>query len=433
MKSELALFGGVPAVTVPVPRRWPWVSESAKKNVNKLLESGSIYDFARGPIFTQLEETIADYYNVRYVLSVSSGTAALHSAYVAIGVGPEDEVIVPTYTFHATVTPLFLCGAIPVLCDSNPETGNINVEEIKRKITYRTKAIVVTHLFGHPAEMDEIMLLAEKYNLKVVEDCSHGIGARYHGKLVGTIGHVGIFSMGAAKMVSGGMGGVLITNDQEIYDRAIVLGHCHERAKESQLEEKYHGIAALGYGANYRITPISAVICADHFLSLDKRIESKTCVLNRLSEHISEIPGLSPPKTAPNMTRGGWYGYKVSYNSQELDGLSLDLFIEAIRAEGLEVKRPTTMPLHLKDSFQKSDLYLPLYTSNRLRPLYQSGDLPRAEALYFSFISFPESLFHQPCDDFLEEYLLGLRKVVDSRGELMAKGVPSTERTNFSG
>jgi dTDP-4-amino-4,6-dideoxygalactose transaminase len=154
-----------------------------------------------------------------------NGTATLHSAYFAVGVGPGKEVIVPSYTWHATATPVLQCGATPVFCDIDPRSLNADPDDIERRITERTQAICVVHVWGNPAEMDRIMEIANRYKIKVIEDCWHAHGAVYKGKSVGTWGDIGCFSLNCGKAVDAGEGGVAVTDDPVLFDHMLLLGH----------------------------------------------------------------------------------------------------------------------------------------------------------------------------------------------------------------
>ncbi|MFD6286220.1 DegT/DnrJ/EryC1/StrS family aminotransferase [Streptomyces sp. NPDC060205] len=413
--DRLALEGGPQAVTVPPPPAWPQLSPAARARVERLLDSGDLSDYDHGPVLAEFERTVAGYHGLPYALASSSGTDALLCAYFAVGVGPGDEVLVPSYSFHATVAPLFLLSAVPVLCDVDPLTGNIDLADAESRITERTRAVAVTHLWGHPVDLTALGRLAERHGLKVVEDGSHAHGARYRGRPVGTFGDAGVFSLGARKMVSGGMGGVLVTADEDTFRAPQRLGHTHERAGRSLPAAD----VAVGLGGNHRIGLPAAAICIEQYRDLDERIAVKTAVLEGLSKRLSDIPGLRPPCTAAHVTRGGWYGYKARYVPEELDGLPLDDFVTALRAEGLDVGRPSNRPLHRQAMFTGHRLEPPHYRPGRPRPLYRQGELPGAEQYYRSSLSFPAPRLHHPCDDLLDAYQDGIHKVVRNVGRII--------------
>lgn len=412
--TELAVLGGPPAVTLPHHPPWPQLSHAARARVDGLLDRSELSDYGYGDTIAEFERTVAEYHGVRHALGFSSGTAALHAAYFGAGVGPGDEVIVPSYSFHATVAPLFLLSAVPVLCDVDPLTGNVDLEDAEHRVTDATRAIAVTHLWGHPVDADGLRRLADRHGLRVVEDGSHAHGARYRGRLAGTLGDVAVFSLGARKMVSGGLAGVMLTDDPDVYLRALLVGHCHERA-EVDLPARE---VAVGLGGNYHMSPVAAAICIEQYADLDRRIAVKTAVLEGLGERLRGLPGVHPQHTDADVSRGGWYGYKARYEPEELDGLPLDTFVCALRAEGLLVDRPSNRPLHWQDMFQRADLEPAFYRSGRPRPLYGTGDLPGAERYYASSLSFPATRLHEPCDELLDQYREGIQKVVENRDRL---------------
>jgi len=382
--------------------------------VNELLDAGELSDYNYGAVLEEFERTVGEYHQVPYALASSSGTDALLSAYLAVGIKPGDEVIVPAYSFHATVAPLFALSAIPRLCDVDPITGNIDVDDAADRITEDTRAIVATHLWGHPVETEALVKLGRSRDLKIIEDGSHAHGARYKGKVIGTFGDAGVFSLGARKMVSGGMGGVMVTSSEELYRSPMPLGHTHERAAHWWPAKD----VAVGWGGNHRISLVSAAICTEQYRDLDHRIAVKCDVLTGLSERLEGVTGICPQYTAPNVTRGGWYGYKARYVDAELDGLSLDKFIAGAQAEGLLVDRPSNKPLNWLEIFASDRLDPPFYQPGRQRPFYRPGEFPGAEQYYRESLSFPTPMLHEPCDDLLDRYLEGLTKVVENIGHL---------------
>ncbi|WP_031513276.1 DegT/DnrJ/EryC1/StrS family aminotransferase [Streptomyces sp. NRRL F-5123] len=404
----LACLGGEPAVTLPHPPPWPRISRAAQDRVVALMESGELADYGLGSTLAEFERTVADYHGVPFALALSSGTAALHTAFHGVGIGPGDEVIVPSYSYHATVAPLFLLSAVPVLCDNETDTGNIDLADAARRVTSRTRAVVVTHLWGHPVEADALRAFAARFGLKVVEDGSHAHGARWRDVPVGTFGDVGVFSTGPRKMVSAGMGGVLVTRDEKVIEAALRLGHSHTRAGLSLPPSE----AAVGLGANYRMGTVAAAIATEQYRDLDERIATKGAVLRGLSRRLEGIPGLRPQPTAPHVTRGGWYGYKAVYVPEELGGLHISSFVRALQAEGLKVDRPSNLPLHWLEMFSTRRLEPRYYRPGAPRPLYGRGDFPGAEQYYEACVSFPARYFSDPCDDLLDQYRAGILKVV---------------------
>lgn len=227
--SPLAVLGGSPAVTTDGPHfTWPPIRESTRQAVARQIDDAlSIYD--RSGVVARLEDALQDYLDIRHVLLTSSGTVALYSAYAACGIGPGDEVIVPAYTFLATATPLFHLGAIPVLADCD-NTGNIDVAAVEARISFRTKAIMVTHMWGIPCDMAALSQLAAKHGIMLLEDASHAHGAASGTRKVGTFG-TAAFSLNGPKPLSAGEGGLIATDDDEVYYRALLHGHYNKRCR----------------------------------------------------------------------------------------------------------------------------------------------------------------------------------------------------------
>ena len=220
--SELALFGGEPTVPFGTVKPWPEVTEEDKQAVMAVLDRGVFWG-AHAPEITALQEDWAQWLGTKYCLATNSGTAALHMAVAAAGVEPGDEVITTPFSWTSTATCVLHHNAIPIFADIDPLSYNIDPVKIEEKITPFTKAIIPVHLYGLPADMDPIMEIAERHNLVVIEDCCQAHGALYKGRKVGTIGHVAAFSLNGSKNLSGGEGGLFVTNDERRWQEAARL------------------------------------------------------------------------------------------------------------------------------------------------------------------------------------------------------------------
>jgi perosamine synthetase len=418
--GQLAMLGGERAVVTEHPREWPVWSEEAAAKVRDLVLSGRTFDYGRGPEIAAFEDAFAAYHGGGQALMVNSGTSALYSAFFGAGIGPGDEVLCPTATFLATVTPLFQLGAVPVLCDADPETGNLDPADAAKRVTARTKAIVVTHLWGHPVEMDAVTALCAEHGLALIEDCSHAHGATYRGRLVGTFGSVAAFSTGSGKMVSGGMAGVVLTRDQVIYDRATLLGHFRKRSRETVRTPFYKQFTNTGYGANLRVSPMAAVLAHDHLSRLDDLIAKKTENLQRLTRGLADVPGFVPPATRPHVTRGAWYGYKVGIDMSAAGRATIAEIVAALKAEGCDIDPPGSPPLHTTALFQEADNgILGERDARPGRPpwrRYRNGELPVSEQIQRTSLSFPAARFYGEVGTLAEEYVLACRKVSEHFG-----------------
>ena len=235
----LAINNGNPILKEKFIEKWPKISEEDIQSVEELLKKGEISYYGREGKIKEFEEEMCKYHGVKYALAVNSGTSSLHSAFFGINIGPGDEILCPTYTFLATVTPIFQCYAKPVLCDCEEDTGNISPEDIKRKITDKTKAIVITHMWGHPCDMDKILEICKKHKLLLIEDCSHAHGATYKGKKVGTFGDVGCFSFQANKIVTGGCAGGRRGNARRVHTHRRVPQVAHARGGVQRARDRF--------------------------------------------------------------------------------------------------------------------------------------------------------------------------------------------------
>src|SRR5579871_6037641 len=311
--AVLAVNGGEPTVTIARDDPWPVIGEDEVAAVTAVLRSGRLSIRDGSGVLAEFEHRVAAYFGVRYALAQNNGTSTLHAAYFAIGIGPGDEVIVPTNTIWASVTPMLAAGGIPVLCDINPRTLTIDPAAIERCITPRTKAITVVHLWGNIAQMDEIMAIAQHHNLAVVEDCSHAHGGTYKGRKVGTIGNIGCFSLQGGKVVVAGEGGVLITDTSEYFDRALVLGHygrIHQVADEAY-RSYFAGFNGLGH--KYRPHPLAVAIANAQWPRLDEINRQRKENYEYLMAGLGRVPGVELTETVEGAQRGGYFGTQVLY------------------------------------------------------------------------------------------------------------------------
>lgn len=422
-QEKLAFFGGKPTVPTPPPHfEWGFPTKKQRDFLwlyIKRREPMSIY--GDEGIYRKLESEIEKRYKVKYCILTNTGTSALNSAYFGIGLKPGDEVIVPTYTFLATVTPLFRLGATIIFADSDPETGNISPEDIKRKITPKTKAIAVTHMWGVPAKMDKIVSICRRYKLRLIEDCAHAHFTPYNGKLCGTFGDAACFSIGAKKTWTSGEGGFLITNDPEIFIRATLLGHFEVRAKQAiervkkdgytKIAQKYEHFTS-GYGENYRMHPYSAAMAyafltKEWKLIVKKRAES----LKYFADGLKRIKGIEPPKVDKNYFLGSMYGFKAKLLPKEINYCGpIEKLIDALRAENIHVKLPDSLPLHENQLFIENNYY---YLNGKKIPVKIEGKFEGAKKYLEGRISLPTFSGGLKKDKkIIDLYLRGIEKVL---------------------
>ena len=284
MKAALAINGGAPVITAPKPHyRWPIITDATREAVLRQLdESISVYD--RSGVIERLESQLAGYFARKHALLFNSDTCALLAIYFGSGFREGDEVICPAYTLFATATPLFFTGAIPILVDCDAH-GNIDPAQVEKAITPRTKAIVVTHMWRRPCDMDGLGYVSDRHGIPLLEDGSHAHGARYSGRRIGGFGRASAFSLQGQKTLTGGEGGVLLTDDEEVFYRALALGHHNKRCKtEIPAGHPLRPYATTAFGLKFRIHPLAAAIVEEQLRSLDEIIASREAQAQEMAE-----------------------------------------------------------------------------------------------------------------------------------------------------
>lgn len=348
--NKLALFGGKPIISDEKPHVWPIVTEKMEDYLITTLRSERL-GYSENSVTREFEEIFARYHGCHYAIATNSGTSALLLAYFACGIGSfdgseSDEVIVPAYGFFATASPLLYLGAKPVFCDVEPETGNIDATKIANLITPKTKAIAVTHIAGHPANMAAILEIARLYGLKVIEDCSHAHGSCLSNQLVGTFGDIAAFSFQTGKIISSGEGGIVLTNDKSHLLRISALANF--RRLEGLPEEIPSFLEETGLGLKLRLSPLSASLALYHLDELEELIQKRSERLNYLTQGINAIEDkvFMPPITKANVTRRSFYEYPIRCLAVEQKRLPLSMIKAALKAEGLVIRHSNTKAIH---------------------------------------------------------------------------------------
>lgn len=417
MTPDLAYFGGPPAVTEASDFAWPPVTPADVEAVTALLERGEISYYGREGEVEALESAFAAYVGSRFALACSSGTAALHSAFFALGLESGDEVIAPSLTFLSTVMPVFVVNATPVLVDSEPDTGNVDPEAIEAAVTPRTRAVVVVHVNGHPCDMERIVEVCRRHDLRLVEDCSHAHGALHRDTMVGRFGDVSVFSLQGMKLVAAGQGGLMLTDDREVFERAVLLGHFRNRAFDDVTSEEYRPFATTGYGLNYRMHPLAAALARRQLEDLDAYLKGREANLGVLSAGLADVPGVEAPARRPYVARHSWFAYKPLYDADALGGLDRRVFLAALAAEGAPVEDSTSLPLHLEPLFATADDRSRTYGRVADRRVYAPGDMPDAEAYAERALRIPP--YTDPRPRLMEQLVEAFDKVARGSGSLL--------------
>lgn len=322
---------------------WPTYERRTEELVAELVRNGQVFDYSgRAPV-TELEARFSDIHDGAYVISFNSGTSALFALLAALGIGDGDDVLVPNLTFLASASPLLWLGANPILVDSHTWEPSIAPEAIERTLTPQTRAVIVTHLFGNPVDMDRISRICASRKILLIEDCSHAHASHIAGRPVGTQGDGAIFSIGAGKMISGGHGGLLVTKDSVVRDLALMIGHFKPRTREGILNAEFQPYAEFALGGNLRLSPIAATLALDHLerlpdLSRDRRRNVE--VLNGAFDGLLRAVTVDPPRV------NGTY-FDVVYRLRcDVPTSTRDVIVSELQAAGVAVTPPATRPLN---------------------------------------------------------------------------------------
>lgn len=394
--EQLAIKGGYPVRTGKIFYGRQWIDEDDVKAVAETLLSDYI---TCGPKVDELERTLEKYTGAKHAVVVSNGTAALHCACIAAGVGPGDEVITTPITFAASANCALYCGAKPVFADINPETYNIDPDSIRDHITDKTKAVVAVDFTGQVVEVEAIQKICEEYNLVFIEDAAHSIATTYKGKQVGSLADMSTFSFHPVKTITGGEGGAITTNDDELY-RKLVLAHAHGIVRDEAFMEEaphegpwYYEQQFLGY--NYRMTDFQAALIVSQMKKLDMFASRRKEIVKRYNEEFSDIPQLIVQKEISE-----------SDSCRHLYIIRLDL-------EKLKCTRREFFDAMSAENIQCQIHYVPVYWFPYYRHLgYEKGLCPNAEEVYKGILSIP--LYPKMTDQDVEDVIHAVRKVVEN-------------------
>jgi dTDP-4-amino-4,6-dideoxygalactose transaminase len=419
MDEKLAIDGGPRAVDVSLPG-WPAFDEGAIAAVTEVLRSGRV-NYWTGEKGMEFERRFAEWNGSRFAISTTNGTSALHTAMSALGIGPGDEVILPSYTFIASSFSILQAGAIPRFADVNRDDHCINLDSAAKLINSRTKAIMVVHLYGNVADMDPLLALAKKHNLFVIEDNAEAYGGEYRGKRTGSLGDVGCVSFCQNKtFTTGGEGGMVTTDSEEIAWRCRSFrdhGYdVRERLRLLEMEQKLPYIHTM-LGWNYRMTEMQSAIGLAELDRIDgwnlpRRRRNASILMDLLggTEGILQLPIDTPER------RNGWYVFPITL---DIDGMNCDMaaFLEALGAEGVPCWKVFWPQCHTEQAFQEHSGF------GYSKFPFECQEYTTAESADYSKVSVPNAEWHQDRtfitfifptyeEKHMEAFGQGIRKVI---------------------
>ncbi|MBK9332890.1 MAG: DegT/DnrJ/EryC1/StrS family aminotransferase [Ignavibacteria bacterium] len=327
-----------------IPVNEPLLSGNEKKYLNECIDTGWIS--SEGPFVNEFEKKFAAYCGRKYGVAVCNGTAALEAAMISLDLKKDDEVIMPSFTIISCASAIIRAGGTPVLTDSDPHTWNMNPDEVRKKITSRTKAIMAVHIYGLPVDMDPVLKIADEYGLKVIEDAAELIGQTYKGKMCGSFGNVSTFSFYPNKHITTGEGGMILTDDAVTAEKCRSLRNlCFKPGKRFVHDE-------LGY--NFRMTNLQAALGVAQFEQIDNFMEKKKYIGRRYTEELKEIDCIQIPLEETDYSRNIYWVYGIllkkeaGMNSEEIMKILADRKIGT---------RPFFYPMHKQPVFKKAGLF----------------------------------------------------------------------------
>jgi dTDP-4-amino-4,6-dideoxygalactose transaminase len=386
--EKLAIFGGTPVRTKPFPS-WPRMTKGIKDNLFNTLENdgwGVGSDAVR-----KFEEQYAKFHDAKYAISTSSGTTALWVSLKAADAKAGDEVMLPPYTFIATGSSILMANAIPVFVDVDPDTFNMDPTKIEAAITDKTKVIMPVHIAGNPADMDAILAIAKKHNLKVIEDAAQAHGAEWDGKKVGALGNAGIFSFQTSKNMSAGEGGIIISNDDDLMSACFSYANCGRVRDGEWYEHNY-------LGGNFRLNSMAASMLSTQLETLENDMDLRDKNRRILDEAISKIDGLTITKMYPKATRSANHLYLLRYDKDKFNGIPREKFFKAMQTEGVYTYGG----------------YVPL-NREKLFTLVDTKEYPWLEGINYKDMNFPatEKLCMEEAVWLKQNHLLGTKEDTD--------------------
>jgi len=420
--SNLALLGGKPVRTSSIP----WVNTMGTEETEAVLNvmnkgclsafigrSGT--GFLGGEMVREVERNFVEKFGSRFAISVNSATTGLHAAIAACGIGPGDEVLVSPYTIVATSSAILMNNAVPIFVDVEQNTFNMDPAKIEQWITSRTRAIVVVNLLGLPANLPEIMRIAQKHNLYVIEDNAQSPGASINGKFTGSFGHLGVYSLNYHKVIHSGEGGIIVTDDENLARRCQLIRNHGEMVMDDEADYE-----TVVLGSNYRMTELHAAIAVEQLKKLDAFLVKRRAIAAQLTSLLTNIPGLIPVHVPEGFTHS-YYDYPIRYDRQ-VWGISREKFAEAMEAEGFPVSTGYIKPTYLIPMYQHRKVYnqtnIPFSFIEQPTQQYKRGICPVVERMFDEELVLADVCREPFTSEDIQCFADAIMKIWDERGKL---------------
>jgi dTDP-4-amino-4,6-dideoxygalactose transaminase len=411
MTSKLAIKGGTPVREKPFPH-WPVFDEADEVALVDALQSGK-WGRHLGDRVAEFESSFAEYQQARWGIGVANGSVALRIALLATGLQAGDEVIVPPYTFMATASAVVEVNAVPVFVDIEKDTYNLDPAKLEDAISSRTRAIIPVHFGGQSVNMDNLLEIAGKYALYVIEDAAHAHGAEWKEKRLGTLGHIGCFSFQATKNLNSGEGGAIVTNNERL-ERLCRAYHTCGRYPEGEWYEHFI------IGGNYRMTEFQGALLLSQMAKLDLQTSTRDQNGQYLTERMMDIPGIRPLERPPEITRHAYHLFIFRYDAEAFDGLTRARFLEALAAEGIPCSPGYPEPLYKQRLF--TDLAFGPFSGYRVSNPdldYSETYCPESErACYWEACWLTQNLLLGNRED-MDDIVTAISKIFEHRREIL--------------
>lgn len=371
--SKLALLGGTPVRKNKPWPDWPYCDSKITESMMKTLQSGNWCRIQGGAnAVATFEKEWAKLTGAKFCVGTGSGTQSLHTCVEALGIGPGDEVITSPYTDPGTISSILSARALPVMADLDTASFQLDPDDVEHKINENTKALMPVHMMGQPCDIDRIVAIAKKHNLKVIEDAAQAHLAEHRGRKLGTIGDVGCFSFQSSKVLACGEGGGIIGNDEALMDKCYTV-HNHGTSRRGLTET---------IGPKYRMNEFEAAVLLGQLPGLLERHARRNANAAYLTSRLKDIPCLVPQKLYEGTTAGSYYLYTMSYHKEHLNGIDRATFFKALNAEGVSLSPYIKQGLHREpwvENIVKTKVYQKMYSPERLRRYRDECQCPKCD------------------------------------------------------
>jgi dTDP-4-amino-4,6-dideoxygalactose transaminase len=371
--SKLAILGGKPVRSNKSWPGWPYWDDKVVDSIVATTKSRiwCRIQSSTGTVPT-FEKEFAELMGAKHCVATGSGTQALHTSVEALGIGAGDEVITSPYTDPGTIASILCSRALPVLADLDPESYNLDPEDVERRITENTRAIMPVHMMGQPCHMERIMEIAKKHNLRVIEDACQAHLAEYKGKKLGTIGDLGCFSFQSSKTIACGEGGAIVGNDDELMDKCYTV-HNHGTSRRGRTEVA---------GPKYRMNEFEAAVLLGQLSGVRERFTRRNENAAYLTSKVKDIPGIFPQKLYEGTASGAFYLYAMTYRKEYFNGADRSKFLKALSAEGVKLRGYIKQGLHKEpwiEHILNSKVYRKMFSNERLQRYRDENKCPNCD------------------------------------------------------